>query len=279
LTLWLSWSRLRSHEECKQKGYLERGHKKAPLSNERVFFPGNVTDRVVRDLLQMPDAKDHVDSMADMVKAQMNTLQEEIADRKAVMTFKDANDARQVEADCIEAVQKIAPALKELVLPFDVMADYRFKAPVKMPHPNGGTELVMINGAMDILVHDPDADVWSIYDVKHTRDGQYWRKTQGQLGFYDLAVKIAHNGVVKHAALLQPLVEGMPVKTVPLEEDSRRLMLQRINRMAQEVWRGENAPRTDSKYCQFCTVKHACTKFKPTIVNGRRVITFGTPAA
>jgi hypothetical protein len=271
MTLWISWSRLRSHEECHQKGYLERGKKRAPLANERVFFPGNVTDRVVRDLLLMPDAADHVDDMPDMVSAKMDALQEEIAERGAIMTFKTAVDAQEVREDCIEAVTKMAPALRKYVLPYAWQADYRFKAPIKMPHPKGGTELVMLNGAMDIVVHDEERNVWSVYDVKHTKDDSYWRKTQGQLGFYDLAVLLMFNGVTEHVALFQPLCKE-PVKTVPLEEDSRRVMLTRIAAMASDVWNEERAPRTDSKFCTYCDVKHACSKFKAVQQdNGRRI--------
>lgn len=49
----ISWSQLRTHEECKQRGFLQRTGHKSVLDNQRVFFPGTVTDRVVRDWLQL----------------------------------------------------------------------------------------------------------------------------------------------------------------------------------------------------------------------------------
>lgn len=274
MTLWLSWSRLRSHEECKQKGYLERKKMRAPLSNTRVFFPGNVTDRAVRDFLMLPDPLEHEGWMAERVEDIVTREKKIIEDDGGVMTWKDAGDKAQVIQDCTEAVTKIEAGLWEKVLPYEYRPDFRFKAPIMVPHPNGGTEQVMLNGAMDIVGRDPETDRWFVYDVKHTRDNNYWKKTQGQLGFYDLALMVMFQAKASEVGLLQPLCNER-VKIVPLDTNTRQVMMQRVTRMAQEVWRDEKAPRADTKYCSFCDVKHACSKFQAVEVNGRRKVSLG----
>lgn len=276
MTFWLSWSRLRSHEECKQKGYLERAKKRAPLSNTRVFFPGNVTDRAVRDFLLLPDPTDHEGWMAEHVEEIVNREKNLIEEGGGIMSWKDRDDKAQVIRDCTEAVTKIEAGLWEKVLPYEYRPDFRFKAPIMVPHPNGGLEEVMLNGAMDIVGRNPETGDWFVYDVKHTRDNSYWKKTQGQLGFYDLSLMVMFKAKSSEVGLLQPLCNER-VKIVPLDQSTRSVMMQRVTRMAQEVWREEKAPRTDTKYCTFCDVKHACSKFKAVEVNGRRTVSLGTP--
>lgn len=276
VTQWISWSRLRSHEECHQKGYLERARKRAPLANTRVFFPGNVTDRAVRDFLLLPDPYEHEGWMAAHVEDIVTREKKIIEDDGGVMSWKDRADKAQVIKDCTEAVTKIEAGLWEKVLPYEYRPDFRFKAPISIPHPNGGTEEVIINGAMDIVGRNPETNEWFVWDVKHTRDNSYWKKTQGQLGFYDLAIQLMFKAKTSEVGLLQPLCTER-IKAVPLDSNTRSVMMQRIMRMAQEVWRDEKTPRSDSKYCGFCDVKHACSKFKAVEVNGRRTVSLGMP--
>lgn len=272
MSLYISWSSLRTHEECKQRGFLNRSHKRAPLANQRVFFPGTVTDRVVRDWLLME--KPELGLMPEMVESVVDREKNEIAEKGGVMTWKDHGDRDQVLKDCIEAVTKIEPGLVQHVLPYEYRPDFRFKAPLKVPHPNGGHEEVVLNGAMDIIVRNPETMKWAVWDVKHTRDNYYWKKTQGQLGFYDLTVQIMFNAQTEVVGLLQPLCDK-PVLPVPLDVDTRSVMMSRIVRMAQEVWRGDKTPRADSSICGFCDVKHACTKFQAVNRGGKHYVNFG----
>lgn len=272
MSLYISWSSLRVHEECKQHGYLARSGKRAPLANQRVFFPGTVTDRVVRDWLLMENPTPGL--MPEMVDAIIDREKDEIAERGGVMTWKNHDDREQVRKDCTEAVTKIEPGLIEHVLPYEYRPDFRFKAPLQIPHPNGGHEKVVLNGAMDIIVRNPETMKWGVWDVKHTRDDSYWKKTQGQLGFYDLAVQILFNAETEVVGLLQPLCKKA-VLPVPLSTDTRAVMMSRIVRMAQEVWREDKTPRSDNTFCGFCDVKHACSKFQAVAKGGRHFVTFG----
>lgn len=272
MTQYISWSALRTWSECRQRNMLNKSGRRAPMHNQRVFFPGTVVDRVVRDWLE-EDPYNNMGMMPEMVESTVIREKGIIEEGGGVMLWKDGQDHSQTIKDCIEAVQKIEPALVEKVLPYDYQADFKFRAPLSLPHPSGDMEVVVLNGAIDILVYDPKTDSWKIYDVKMTRDNGYWRKTMGQLGFYDLANIVLFGKYSSEVALLQPLCDER-VKDIPLSDHTRSVMMQQVSLMATEVWLGNNEPRKDNKYCGFCDVKHACSKFQPTVVNGKKKISF-----
>lgn len=272
MTLNISWSGIRTHEECKQKGYLKRQRKSATLENTRNYFPGNITDRVVRDWL-LNDPRNNPGIMPDMVDSIIDREKAKIEAEGGVMKWRDSKDREKVREDCIEAVTKIEPALQKLVVPFRFRPDFKFKAPIDVPHPNGGVETINLIGFMDIIVHD-DKDRWFVWDVKHTRDDSYWRKTVGQLGFYDLAVTVLFGQPTQNTGLLQPLCkqEVLPYQNT---EERRAQLMQRVVGMAQDIWRDDKTPRADTKHCGFCEVRHACTKFEPVLDSkGRKRVSF-----
>jgi hypothetical protein len=260
-TLRISWSGLRTHEECKQRGYLQRTGKKAKLGDTRAFFAGTVTDRVVRDWLEN-DPEDNAGRMPSMVESIMERERDLIHEEGGVMKWKDREDRSRVLAECIKAVQIIEPDLQKLVLPFQYQADFGFKAPIVLPHPDGSMETVVLNGFMDILVYDEELNEWRVYDVKHTKDDSYWRKTVGQLAFYDTALAVLFGQPSSTTALLQPLCKET-VKTYAVSAPERSQIMQRIVGMADDVWREDRTPRADMTLCNWCSVKHACTKFTP----------------
>lgn len=280
--LYLSWSQLRTHEECKQKSYLHRSGNRAPMGDQRVFFAGTVTDRVVRDWL-LNDPADNLGLMPHMVEEIMEREREEIKlgrlkgdgtrEPPGVMKWKGPGDREQVLRDCIEAVTKIEPALLKYVVPYKVTPDLRLKSPLVLPHPRGGTETVQLIGYLDIFVEDDKGRFW-VWDVKHTRDDYYWKKTAGQLAFYDRMVEFKYGEPPIRVGLLQPLCK-QPVKPVPVTDEKRREMMTRIAGLARDVWNKEKTPRKDTKVCNFCDAKHACEKFTPVMVNGKRRISFG----
>lgn len=275
VTLRISWSGLRTHEECKQKGHLMRTGKRAKLDNSRMFFPGNVTDRTVRDWLAQ-DPYSNPGAMPSMVEHIVEREYDALKERGEVMLWKSKTDKAAVIAECKTAVERIEPALEKLVLPFDYDVDFKFQAPLTLPHPDGGMETVLLIGFMDIIVRRtmPDGSHrWMIWDVKHTKDDYYWKKTQGQLGFYDLSNWVMTSENTQAVGLLQPLCKER-VKPVSLDRDTRSVLMQRVTNMARDLWNGDNAPRVDNKLCGFCSVKHACTKFKPVEVDGKRRISF-----
>lgn len=260
-TLWLSWSRLRSHTECKQKGYLQRAKKQAILRDVRGYFPGTVTDRVVRDWLA-GDPENNPKAMPAMVESILLREEENTKTEGGKLIWKDSGDKDFVIRECVEAVTKIEPLLDKYVLPFNYSVDWRFKVPMKVPHPNGGTGTIMLNGAQDILVWDVE-NRYAVWDVKHTRNNAYYKKTRGQLSFYDLAVKLIFGADTSFVGLLQPLCDKPDPKFVLTEED-RDVLLQSILGMANDVWKEEFPLTEDVSQCFYCDVKHACPKFTAT---------------
>ena len=258
----ISWSGLRTHEECKQRGYLTRTGKKATLDNQRNFFPGNVTDRTVRRWLEEAPA-DNIGRMPSMVSEVIEQQYAEVKEQGGVMRWRDKDDRQRVLEDCTEAVTKIEPLLLKYVVPFEYKPDFKFQAPLALPHPNGGTETVLLIGFMDIIVRDNHGRYW-VWDVKHTRDGSYWRKTIAQLGFYDLAVELMFGQPMIRGGLMQPLIKKSIVPYTP-SADSRTQLSTRIAGMARDIWLDDKSPRQDNELCDWCAVKHACSKFQPVV--------------
>lgn len=271
MTLRISWSGLRTHEECKQKGYLKRTGNKAKLTDTRMYFPGTVTDRVVRDWLAN-DPESHPGAMPGMVEEIMERERQTILAEGDNLKWRDANDRLSVLKDCKEAVTKIEADLNEFVLPYKYDVDFKFQAPLMLPHPDGGMDQVLLIGYMDIIVKRelPDGSAqWYVYDVKHTKDEGYWRKTGAQVGFYDLASLIMFGQNLEEAALLQPLCKET-YKDIPLNGESRSQLYQRIIGMATDNWLNDHTPRVDNTKCGYCEVKNACSKFQP-IAGTKRV--------
>lgn len=271
--LTISWSQLRAYETCKQRVKLRREGRRAKLTDQRIFFPGTVTDRVVRAWLE--ESPGDLGRMPDMVSAIIDREEAVIReDEGGVMKWKSRDDRAKVLADCQEAVTKIEPSLMKYVVPFKYECDYRFRTKMRVPDPRGGFIEILLIGAMDILVHRLDKDRWAVFDVKHTRDNSYWRKTQGQLTFYDLDIELEYGQPTVITGLLQPLANPR-VKPIKLDANLRAQMLQRITAMVRDIVLEELPPRTDNKHCGFCDVRHACAKFTPVInAKGKSTIAF-----
>lgn len=266
----LSWSQLRTFEECHQKLKLHRQGNRAPLADQRVFFAGTTTDRVVRDWL-LNDPENNPGVMPLMVESIMQRELENIANEGGRVKWKSKTDREEVLRDCIEAVTKIEPALNRLVLPFEYQPDFRFTATLQLPNPVGVPTPIQLIGALDILVKR--GNKWDIWDVKHTKDNDYWRKTAGQLTFYDIAIDLLFDGEPGYSGLLQPLCKER-VKPYPVTDELRSQMYQRIANMANSIMLDDfpAEPKGGFSVCNYCDVRHACTRFKPVIVNGKRKI-------
>ncbi len=274
MTIRLSWSGLRTHEECKQRSHLARTHKLATLDNKRGYFPGSVTDRVVRRWLE-EDPQSNIGTMPSLVEETMAKVKQEwIEEEQGVVRMKDSGDKAKIIAECSEAVAKIEPYLLKYVVPYDYQPDFHFEAPVRFTHPRTGDDIaVLLNGYMDILVRD-DKGRWWVWDVKHTRDNGYWRKTIAQLGFYDLAVELQFGQPTAQTGLMQPLCKER-IKGYRPSVESRTQLLTRIHAMAIDIADNVQTPRPDTKLCGWCPTRHACVKFTPVLdAKGRKRIAF-----
>lgn len=263
--------------DCKQKGALQRSGKRARMEDYRIFFPGMVTDRVIRDWL-LDDPENNQGLMPDMVEEICRKELEEVAKQEKSVKWRDPKDMEEVLAECRKAVELSEPYLNKYVIPYDYQPDFRFQAPMKVQNPvTGGTNIITLRGAMDILVRRPVdesvgrlEDEWYVYDVKHTKNEQYWRKTRGQLSFYDLACLLLFGKGTKVNALLQPLCKE-PWKVFEMDEPGRDILMKHVLDMAKDIWEDNREPTKDSSMCFNCNVKHACTKFVPVEQpNGKR---------
>lgn len=262
----ISWSSLKTHEECRQKSKLMREGKKAKTRDVRNFFPGRVTDRVVRYWLD-DDPINNRGLMPEMVAQVLETELGQAKDDGEVVGWRHRTDREDVYKQCVEAVKTIEPALAKYVLPYSWQVDFGFKTPVLMRAP-WGMEPVVLHGFMDIIVRDPETDTWRIYDVKHTYDNNYWRGSFGQLVFYGYENQLRTGKIPVEVGFFQPLAKEQ-VKRFAIDESHINHLAGRVQSMAWEVWTDVDFPRRDMSSCTFCEVKHACVKFKPVSVNDK----------
>lgn len=269
----LSWSRVRLHSECPAKGHLIAGKHKSPVSDYRVFFPGTVADRCMRKWLSLEAQEPGW--MASQVAVIMD--QEELAAKDSgdgVVRWKHTADRLEVQQMCVQAVTRLENdlfALLRIGQPSELMWDpaRRFEVPVTIPHPAGRKEKIYLVGEIDLLAGTPVADPvvpgalnWAgasvgVWDLKTTRDEQYWRKTLGQLVFYEIAMWAMTKRWPVRSGLLQPLCkETMPSWQFTM--DHRTQMLTRIVTVAQDIWAGRVDPKPEKGKCGNCEVRHAC---------------------
>lgn len=270
----ISWSSVRTHGECKQRGALLRAGKRMTISDSRSFFPGNIVDRVVRDWLN-DDPYSNAGAMPAMVPLVIDRELARIKERGGLMKWRGEEDRALVEADCIEAVTKIEPALEREVLPHDYMVDWRFEAPLAIPglpdeDGNSSLEYITLTGAMDIAVRTQGGE-FAVLDVKMTRDSSYWKKTVGQLAFYDLSIFAMYGVDTQKVGLLQPMCPE-EVLWYQLDDNRRSFILGRVIEMCHDVWRGDDTPTGSGYMCTVCDTKAACSKFKPVMKNGKKTL-------
>lgn len=270
--LFLSWSQLRHQSECRQKAHLLRQGKKAKDTNIRVYFPGTLCDRVMRAWLE-DEAREPGGMVTHPEYGVAATLvREEQAAKDSgdgIVRWKSANDRREVAELCARALTYLEPDLREKILPVQFQPAKKFRVPVQIPDLQGNSTTIALVGEMDILAYDSEHvgnQPWVIWDLKITKDDSYWRKTIGQLVFYDLAVFAMFGQYTSSAGLLQPLCKQKAV-SIEIENQQRIEMMQRIIAMAHAVWREDFAIAPTTKHCYMCAVKNACPRFTP--VGGR----------
>ncbi len=268
--LHISWSALRTQSECKQKGHLFRLGKKTPGQDVRPFFHGTVVDRIMREWLSAPEQVPG--KMVTMVDDFIESCEKEALETgDGVVRWKSPSDRKDVARFCVELVTKLEPILRKLVLPFEYEPAKRFSVPVQIPYLTGEPTWVLLVGEMDLLTRN-DKDLWAIYDLKATRNDSYWRKTLGQMVFYDLSLAAMFDSYATYIALIQPMCKE-PVLGFTFTDDDRRQMWSRIVRFANDIWTNDVDPKKDMVGCDYCPAKHACAKFTP--VHGNRMNLIG----
>jgi hypothetical protein len=254
------------------RGRLMRAGKKSPVQDIRGYFPGTVVDRVMRTWLDSDSPQPG--AMVGMVDQIMAVEEEKAKQRQdGVVRWRSKTDRQDVAQFCRELVGRLEPILKAEVLPYDYEPAKWFDVPVRIPGLDGQPTEIALIGEMDILVNDGD---WAVWDLKGTKDDNYWRKTLGQLTFYSLAVQHMFGQPAFKTGLIQPMCAER-VKPVAVSDEDRMLLMSRVVRMAQEVWAGQDRSFREQDGGCFnpfpCQVRHACPRLKAgqLILAGRGV--------
>lgn len=273
----VSWSSLRYWTECKQLAYLVRERKKNPVQDTRNFFHGNVVDRIMRNWLTMDEPEAGL--MPRMVDEYMEKCEQEVKEKEdGRIKWRHRTDKQEVRDFCVELVTRLEPILFEEVIPYEYEPAKRFAVPVKETTIEGEPIRIILKGEYDLLVRNPETGLFRVWDLKATKDNNYWRKTFGQLIFYDLATFAMFPEVgafPEQSGLIQPMCDER-VKRFEFSNDDRAKIWSDITRMAETMWKGDYAPKEDAAGCYNCVVRHACSKFKPTkSLNGKKTVSFG----
>jgi hypothetical protein len=254
----LSWSRIRQHQECAAMGKLLRDHK-SPVTDVRNFFHGNVVDQCQRRWLSQPVPEPgwmlaHVDE----IMAETEVHARESGD--GVVRWRTATDKTEVRDFCRELVTRLEPILTEYCLPFSWDPAVRFEVPIQVTYLDGSLREIHLVGEIDLMVQDSSGRL-AVWDLKGTRDDQYWRKTVGQLVFYAIAVKALMGRWPVMTGLMQPMCTQrvLPVSITP---QAVRETWGAIERTAQDIWAGRLSPKADNDGCSYCPVHNACPKFR-----------------
>lgn len=271
----ISWSALRTFEECRTRykiKYVER--KAAHVREARHFLAGTVADRVMRAWLESDDPRPG--QMAEMVDEffHLHTEGEE-AERISWKGTK-TEDMERIREKVRRTVVNLEPILEERVLPYEYHPELRFETWINLPHPNGGEAPlpVQLRGGIDLAVRtegpseERPAGRYELHDLKTTEDPGYVSKTLGQSTFYDIAFGqwIGDRRQPEAFTFILPLVEDRdPVIPITISDDDRRDMLARVIRMAhgiaREQW-GSEVPEGGAP-CWNCDAKPACPLHRP----------------
>lgn len=255
----ISWSALRSWEECHHRVKLQRSSKKNPAMDIRSFFHGTVVDRVMRAWLEDPDTPSG--AMPLMVEEIMRIEElRAIETGDGVVRWKNKNDRREMLAFCKELVARLEPILYELVVPYDYEPAKRFKTPIIIPGLYGSPVQIYLVGEMDLLVKPKDT--FEVWDLKGTKNDSYWRKTIGQLVFYDIATRSMFGEATSRVGLIQPMCK-LRVMEWSITERQREELMSRVISMVHGIFRKDWAYTEKTSICSFCPVNHACERFKP----------------
>lgn len=269
----ISWSQLRLFDECPAKSELMRKHKPS-VQNMRNFFHGNVADLAMRTWLTQDPPQPGW--MAAHIEEMFEKALGAAKDEGGVIHWKTPTDRAEVLEFCRELVIRLEEILNKFCLPFDWTPAYRFSVPLVIPYIDGEhSAQITLTGEIDLLVFDntpaeklkPGIEPGriAIWDLKGTANEDYYRKVMAQLVFYAIAVKASKADQLGRWAsktgLIQPMCEER-IRPFDITGDAIREMCTRIERVAHARWHGPLAPKVSDVGCDYCEVRHACSKYR-----------------
>lgn len=261
----ISWSRLRVHAECPQKGDLLARGMKSPVSDIRTFIHGSIADQLMRRWLSMDEPEPgwmaaHVDEVFEA------TVKEARETGDGAVKWRSPTDKREVRDFVLELVTRLEGILNRYCLPFDWAPAYRFEVQLVI----GGLS-VLLKGEIDLLVFDRSGRI-AVWDLKATQNNEYWRKVIGQLTFYNIAVAASEAGQLGDwpvmSGLFQPMCDQQ-VLPVTITRQAIREMGARIERAVRDILAGRLDPRLNDG-CPYCEVQQACPLF--AVPGGRGLV-------
>lgn len=261
----LSWSRLRVHDVCPAKGALLKDYK-SPLSDLATYIHGMIADQLMRRWLSFREPPPgwmaaHVDEVFEA------TVREARETGDGIVKWRGPVHKREVRDLVLELVIRLEDILAEYCLPFDWVPAYRFAVPLEV----GGIQ-ILLKGEIDLLVFDSTGRI-AVWDLKATKNNDYWRKTVGQLTFYAIAVAASDARLLGAwpavSGLIQPMCDQR-VLPVTITRQAIREMGARIERAARDILAGRLDPRLNDD-CPRCEVRQACPLFKATSPGSGRV--------
>lgn len=254
----VSWTRLRSWIECKQKAHLQHQGIKSPSQNLKIFHKGTTVDRILRDWLLEPHPQ--LGEMIGRVEEYMGLVENEYEEQESgVVRWSHATERTETIAWCKKLITKLEPIMEELVLPYKYVPDVRFRTPLFVPDLQGEPRQVDLIGAMDIQVIE-GLQLYSVYDLKATENDAYWKKTIMQLVFYAMAIESMYGVMPIKTALIQPMC-AQPVMPLDISEEHVLMLVDKITQYAHSVWMEDFSPKDSDAGCDWCSVRHACVKF------------------
>jgi hypothetical protein len=178
-----------------------------------------------------------------------------------IVRWKHKDDKQEVLEMVQELCDKVEPIINNLIKGKQYQTAFRFNAPIRIPYLDGKLTTIRLRGEMDLLTWDLDRKIFEVYDLKATRNEQYWRTTIGQTVFYDLSIYALHNVFTNRVGLIQPLC-NRTVIDFEIDDSMRVECTQAIIRMCHDIWNNNHEMRPDTSKCWNCVVKNACARYK-----------------
>jgi hypothetical protein len=265
----LSWSRIRSHEECPAKGHLLATGFKSPVADIRGYYHGIVVDSAMRQwLAQRPPQPGYMLAVIDTIFDQAEVNARQTGD--GLVKWKNADDKKETRELCRQAVIRLEPLLEQICLPYTWDSSFRYTVPITIPGLDGEQRLIKLTGEIDLGVTMPKGRV--VWDLKATKDENYWRKVVGQLLFYDASVAAMTGEWPAACGLIQPLCENQ-LPMFSFSVDDRTQLFNRVVNVAHDIWKGNTLPKVSNTGCNRCETRPACPKFP----KGRGRVPLGMP--